>query len=72
MSLVVLLNSVSTARYFLVKNFNLQKSLKKTAELNDKAGYKRFASGVMGGAVGETFVADIEKIVEKEIDNRKI
>ena len=45
-----------------LKNPNLQKSLKKTAELNDKAGYKRFAAGVMGGAAGETFVADIERI----------
>ena len=45
-----------------LKNPNLQKSLKKTVELNDKAGYKRFAAGVMGGAAGETFVADIERI----------
>jgi hypothetical protein len=45
-----------------LKNPNLQKSLKKTAELNSKAGYKRFAAGVMGGAAGETFVADIERI----------
>ena len=45
-----------------LKNPNLQKSLQKTTDLNRKAGYKRFASGVMGGAAGEAFVADIEKI----------
>ena len=45
-----------------LKNPNLQKSLKKTSDLNNKAGYKRFAAGVMGGATGEAFVADIEKI----------
>ena len=45
-----------------LKNPNLQKSLQKTTDLNRKAGYKRFAAGVMGGATGEAFVADIEKI----------
>jgi len=45
-----------------LKNPNLQKSLQKTTDLNRKAGYKRFAAGVMGGAAGEAFVADIEKI----------
>ena len=45
-----------------LKNPNLQKSLRKTSDLNNKAGYKRFAAGVMGGAAGEAFVADIEKI----------
>ena len=44
------------------KNPNLQKAIKKTEDLNSKAGYKRFAAGVAGGAVGETFVADVEKI----------
>jgi hypothetical protein len=45
-----------------LKNPNLQKTLQKTTDLNNKAGYKRFAAGVMGGAAGEAFVADIEKI----------
>ena len=43
-------------------NPNLQKTLQKTTDLNKKAGFKRFAAGVMGGAAGEAFVADIEKI----------
>ena len=34
----------------------------KAKELNDKAGKKRFAAGVFGGATGETFVADVEEI----------
>ena len=45
-----------------LKNPNLQKTLQKTTDLNKKAGFKRFAAGVMGGATGEAFVADIEKI----------
>ena len=45
-----------------LKNPNLQKTLQKTTDLNKKAGFKRFAAGVMGGAAGEAFVADIEKI----------
>ena len=44
------------------KNPNLQKAIKKTEDLNSKAGYKRFAAGVAGGAVGETFVVDVDKI----------
>jgi|TARA_R110002012_G_scaffold266640_1_gene450258 hypothetical protein len=31
-------------------------------KLNNQAGYVKFAAGTLGGATGETFVADIEKI----------
>ena len=31
-------------------------------KLNNQAGYAKFAAGTLGGAAGETFVADIEKI----------
>ena len=31
-------------------------------ELNEQAGYAKFAAGTLGGAAGETFVADVEKI----------
>ncbi len=34
----------------------------KAKRLNDRAGFKRFAAGVAGGAAGETLVADVEDI----------
>jgi len=56
------LKAKKAGTFLNLKNPNLQKTLQKTTDLNNKAGYKRFAAGVMGGAVGEAFVADIEKI----------
>ena len=44
------------------RNPNLQKAVKKVNDLNKRAGFKRFAAGVAGGATGEVFVADIENI----------
>ena len=41
---------------------NLQKALNKAKDLNQKSKKFRFAAGVTGGAVGEAFVADVEKI----------
>ena len=35
---------------------------RKAQSLNEKAGVKRFAAGIMGGAAGEMFVADVEDI----------
>ena len=40
----------------------LRDALNKTRDLNDKAKYPRFGVGLMGGATGEFFVADVEKI----------
>ncbi len=40
----------------------LRDSLNKARDLNTKSKYPRFAVGLMGGATGETFVADVEKI----------
>ena len=40
----------------------LSSALDKAKELNQKAKYPRFAVGIMGGAAGEAFVADVEKI----------
>ena len=40
----------------------LRDSLNKARDLNAKAKYPKFAVGLMGGATGETFVADVEKI----------
>jgi hypothetical protein len=45
-----------------LKNPNLIKAARKASELNKAAKYKRFAAGVVGGAAGETFVADVENI----------
>ena len=41
---------------------SLKNSLNKAKDLNAKAKYPKFAVGLMGGATGETFVADVEKI----------
>jgi len=40
----------------------LRDSLNKARDLNAKAKFPKFAVGLMGGATGETFVADVEKI----------
>jgi len=40
----------------------LKESLNKARDLNKNLKYPRFAVGVMGGATGETFVADVENI----------
>ena len=49
-------------KYANVGSKNTVEGLVKANRLNQKAGVKRFAAGVMGGALGETFVADIEDI----------
>jgi hypothetical protein len=41
---------------------NVVKGLTQANRLNKRAGVKRFAAGVMGGAAGETMVADVEEI----------
>ena len=40
----------------------LRDALNKAKDLNSKSKYPRFAVGLMGGATGETFVADVEEI----------
>ena len=49
-------------KYANVGSKNTVEGMVKAERLNRKAGVKRFAAGVMGGAAGETFVADIEEI----------
>ena len=49
-------------KYANVGSRNTVDGMVKAERLNRKAGVKRFAAGVMGGAAGETFVADIEDI----------
>ena len=48
--------------YANLKSPNVIKALNKTNDLNKKVGRKRFTAGVLGGAAGETFVADVEGI----------
>jgi len=44
------------------KNPNIAKGKKKAEELNKLSGTERFGAVVLGGAAGETLVADVEKI----------
>ena len=48
--------------YVNLKGKNVRKGMEKVYKLNDKARVKRFAAGVVGGAAGEVFVADVENI----------
>jgi len=48
--------------YMNIKGTNLQKAAKKADDFNKTIGKKRFAAGVAGGAAGEAFVADVEKL----------
>jgi len=48
--------------YMNIKGTNLQKAAKKADDFNKTIGKRRFVAGVTGGAVGESFVADVEKI----------
>jgi len=41
---------------------NLVRAKQEADRLNEGLGYKRFAAGAVGGAVGEAFVADVEEI----------
>jgi len=49
-------------RLVSLKNKNISKAANKADNLNKAAKTKRFIAGVTGGAVGETFVADVEDI----------
>jgi hypothetical protein len=48
--------------YVNLKGKNVRKGMEKVYKLNDKARTKRFAAAVVGGAAGEVFVGDAEKI----------
>ena len=48
--------------YVNLKGKNLRKGMEKVYKLNDKARMQRFGAGVLGGAAGETLVADVENI----------
>jgi len=51
-----------SGNYVKLSNPNLIKATQKANQLNKSAKVKRFAAGVTGGALGETFVADVEEI----------
>jgi hypothetical protein len=48
--------------YANLRGPELMKALNKAKDLNRKSKYSRFAAGVLGGAAGEAFVADVEEI----------
>jgi hypothetical protein len=48
--------------YANLKNKNTMDAMLQSDKLNKAAGIKRFSAGVLGGAAGETFVADVEEI----------
>jgi hypothetical protein len=56
------LQAKKAGTYVNLKGKNVRKGMEKVYKLNDKARVKRFAAGVVGGAAGEVFVADVENI----------
>ena len=56
------LRAKRAGNYANLKSTNLMSAMGKVKDFNRKAKYGRFAAGVMGGAAGEAFVADTEKI----------
>ncbi len=56
------LKAKRAGKYANFKSPNAMKGLMQAEKLNKRAGYKRFAAGVFGGATGETFVADVDDI----------
>ena len=56
------LRAKKNGTYANLKTKNTMDALNQTDKLNKAAGIKRFSAGVLGGAVGETFVADVEEI----------
>ena len=49
-------------KYTSLKNPNIIKGAVQADKLNKRAGAKRFGAGILGGAAGETLVADVEEI----------
>ena len=56
------LKAKKTGQYLNLRSANLQKGVKKAAELNALNNKQKFAAIALGGALGETTVADIEDI----------
>ena len=56
------LQAKKAGTYVNLKGKNVRKGMEKVYKLNDASRAKRFAAGVVGGASGEVFVADVENI----------
>ncbi|MGA0083467.1 MAG: hypothetical protein ACO3H5_07475, partial [Candidatus Nanopelagicales bacterium] len=56
------LKAKRAGRYLNPKAANLQKGVKKAKELNELSTKQKFAAITLGGAAGETLVADVEDI----------
>jgi len=56
------LKAKKAGRYVNLKSSNLKKGASKAAELNQLSGKQKFGAVVLGGAAGETVVADVEKL----------
>ena len=56
------LKAKKAGTYGALNHPNVVKGLTTADRLNKRSGVKRFAAGIMGGAAGETMVADVEEI----------
>ena len=56
------LKAKKTGRYLNLKSKNLQKGLSKAQKMNELSGKQKFAAITLGGAAGETTVADVENL----------
>ncbi|MDA1284537.1 MAG: hypothetical protein O3C61_06385, partial [Proteobacteria bacterium] len=56
------LQAKRTGKYVNIRSLNVKKGLEQVKKLNGASRVKRFGAAVVGGAVGETFVGDIENI----------
>ncbi len=56
------LQAKKAGTYVNLKGKNVRKGMEKVYKLNDKARVARFGAAVVGGAAGEVFVGDAEKI----------
>ena len=56
------LQAKKTGSYVNLRSQNVKKGLEQVNKLNDAARVKRFGAAVVGGAIGETLVGDIESI----------
>ena len=56
------INAKKAGRYLNLKSKNLQKGVKKASELNQLSTKQKYAAITIGGALGETTVADVENL----------
>jgi hypothetical protein len=56
------INAKKAGRYLNLKSKNIQKGLGKAQKMNELSGKQKFAAIALGGAAGETTVADVEAL----------